>query len=58
MKCELCKAHEAVGFIQYYYIDTGALIEDVMGPVVCEACSDALCASDDETTIDELDSET
>lgn len=55
MKCELCKAVEAVGFLQYYYTDTGEIIEDTMGPNVCEPCAHTMCDNDDTTTLDELE---
>ena len=56
MNCDICGVGEAVGFLQYYYTDTGELIEDTMGPNVCEPCAETMCDDDDTITIDELES--
>ena len=45
--CDVCKLHDAVGFMQYYRKDTGETLDDYMGPNVCEACCEALCDNDD-----------
>ena len=55
MKCEICKVAEAVGFLQYYYTDTGEPIKDTMGPNVCGPCSETMCDDNDTTTLDELE---
>ena len=47
--CEFCKVNESIGFVQYFYKDTGEVLEDRLGPNVCEACAETLCDDGDET---------
>ena len=50
--CEICKYYKAIGFIQYYFRDTGTSIDDYMGPNVCSACAEAMCNDEDSVNID------
>lgn len=49
--CEICYISPAIGFLQTYYKDTGDVIEDHIGPNVCEACAETLCDDTDITPI-------
>jgi len=51
-RCDLCGDPDAVGFIQLYEKDTGTVIDDVMGPNVCNACATTMCDDGDITKIE------